>query len=91
MQENTLNISFEKFQFGLMITVCDFSRGSSVFMVLVVGPFLSFMSDSVSIRDPRHLHVFHKSFSSGSLSLIHFQLDFLSSAGLGAVSLLGSF
>ena len=52
----------KRFSLVLMATVCDFSRGSSVFMVLIVRPFLRSMSDSVSIRDPRHLHFFHKSF-----------------------------
>ena len=52
----------------LTVTVCDFSRDSSVFMVLMVRLFLRLMSDSVPIRDPRHLHFFHKSFSSGILN-----------------------
>ena len=51
-----------KFSFVLMVTVCDFIRDSNVFMRLMVRPFLRSTSDSVSIRDPRHFHFFHKSF-----------------------------
>ena len=60
--------ALKRFSLVLMVTVCDLSRSSSVFMVLMVRPFLRLMSDSVSIRDPRHLHFFHKSFSSGILN-----------------------
>ena len=65
-----LDISFgkERFSFVLMVTVRNLSRGSSIFMVLVVEPFLWLLSDSLSIRDPRHLRFFHKSFSSGILN-----------------------
>ena len=52
----------------LLVTVCSFSRGPIVFMVLMVRPFLRLMSDFVSIRDPRHLYFFHKSFSFGILN-----------------------
>ena len=37
-------------------------------MVLMVRHFLRLLSDSVSIQDPRHLHFFHKSFSSDVLN-----------------------
>ena len=58
----------KRFSLVLIVTVCDFSRGSGVFMILIVRPFLPLMSDSTSIRDPRHFHFFHKSYSSGILS-----------------------
>ena len=51
----------------LIVNVWNFSRASSVFMVLMVRLFLQLIFDSVSIRDRRHLHFFHKSFSSGIL------------------------